>query len=167
MLFYLDMTMQLFNHVSPETAYVINKFPFNFGKFTKVRYWVETNPNYGQKLVTQVFDPKSDSWFAPKHEGYHDIAIITVNDNQIDEYCGHVTPILIKLKPLDVDSLWNLAHYYVFTPFQKWKLVEWLHFRNRVVPPQWQPASAINIPLITQAEQMYKINRNKPFKGDE
>ncbi len=77
----------LFGHVSPETAYLVDDYPYGFRLRCKIRYWVEHKPKHGYRLVTQTTNPKrGDSWNKPKAGTYADLLVIYVNEN------GHVWP---------------------------------------------------------------------------
>lgn len=57
-------------HVSPETAYVVEDYPYGFTLRCKIRYWLETNKN-GTRLVSQTSNPKrGDVWNKPKASTY-------------------------------------------------------------------------------------------------
>jgi hypothetical protein len=53
------MTMQvLTGHVSPETAYVVDDYPYGFRLRCSIRYWIEYKPKLGFRLVSQTTNPK-------------------------------------------------------------------------------------------------------------
>ncbi len=61
----------LIGHVSPETAYVVDDYPYGFTLRCKIRYWIETKPKLGQRLVMQTTNPKKgDIWNKPKFSTY-------------------------------------------------------------------------------------------------
>jgi hypothetical protein len=74
-------------HVSPETAYVVNDYPYGFKLRCKIRYWLEYNPKHGFRLVSQTTNPKSvhEVWNKPKANTYTSIAVMHLDDK------GHVT----------------------------------------------------------------------------
>ena len=45
-------------HVSPETAYIVNDYPYGFNLRCKIRYWIEYKPNKGFRFVSQTSNPK-------------------------------------------------------------------------------------------------------------
>ncbi len=47
----------LVGHTSPETAYVVQDYPYGFRLRCKIRYWVETT-KHGQRVVSQTTNPK-------------------------------------------------------------------------------------------------------------
>lgn len=62
----------LYGHVSPETAYVVNDYPYGFRLRCKIRYWVESHPKKGHRVVTQTTNPKvkDEVWNKPKASTY-------------------------------------------------------------------------------------------------
>jgi hypothetical protein len=61
----------LFNHTSPDTAYVVDDYPFGFRLRCKIRYWLEYKPNHGFRLMSQTTNPKrGDIWNKPKASTY-------------------------------------------------------------------------------------------------
>ncbi len=61
----------LFNHTSPETAYLVDDYPYGFRLRCKIRYWLEWKNKKGFRLVSQTTNPKaSDVWNKPKKSTY-------------------------------------------------------------------------------------------------
>jgi len=62
----------LTGHVSPETAYVVEDYPYGFRLRCKIRYWLEHNPKRGFRFVSQTTNPKrpSEVWNKPKASTY-------------------------------------------------------------------------------------------------
>lgn len=62
----------LFNHVSPETAYVVEDYPYGFRLRCKIRYWLEHREGKGFRLVSQTTNPKRPGapWNKPKASTY-------------------------------------------------------------------------------------------------
>jgi len=58
----------LAGHVSPETAYIVNDYPYGFRLRCKIRYWVEFNAKKGARFFSQTTNPKKpgDPWNTPK-----------------------------------------------------------------------------------------------------
>jgi hypothetical protein len=52
------ITKLLFNHTSPETAYLVDDYPYGFRLRCKIRYWLEYKKNKGFRLVSQTTNPK-------------------------------------------------------------------------------------------------------------
>lgn len=58
-------------HFSPETAYVVDDYPYGFRLRCKIRYWLETN-KHGTRLVSATTNPKREGevWNKPKASTY-------------------------------------------------------------------------------------------------
>lgn len=59
-------------HVSPETAYVVDDYPYGFRLRCKIRYWLEFKPRQGFRFVSQTTNPKraGEVWNKPKASTY-------------------------------------------------------------------------------------------------
>jgi hypothetical protein len=59
-------------HTSPETAYVVDDYPYGFRLRCKIRYWLEFAPKRGFRLVSQTTNPKrpGEVWNKPKASTY-------------------------------------------------------------------------------------------------
>jgi len=58
-------------HTSPETAYVVDDYPYGFRLRCKIRYWLEFHKTHGFRLVSQTTNPKrGDIWNKPKASTY-------------------------------------------------------------------------------------------------
>jgi hypothetical protein len=58
-------------HTSPETAYVVNDYPYGFGLRCSIRYWLEYHPKRGFRFVSQTTNPKrGNTWNKPKASTY-------------------------------------------------------------------------------------------------
>jgi hypothetical protein len=70
--------MQLLHgHISPETAYVVDDYPYGFRLRCKIRYWLEYAPKRGFRFVSQTTNPKlsdrrfsEEVWNKPKASTY-------------------------------------------------------------------------------------------------
>ena len=64
--------MQLLSgHVSPETAYVVDDYPYGFRLRCKIRYWLEFKAKKGFRFVSQTTNPKRGNvWNKPKASTY-------------------------------------------------------------------------------------------------
>lgn len=79
------VTQVLSGHTSPETAYVVNDYPYGFRLRCKIRYWIETNKN-GSRVVSQTTNPKvaGEPWNKPKASTYTPIRVLFLDEQ------GHV-----------------------------------------------------------------------------
>lgn len=48
----------LTGHTSPETAYVVQDYPYGFRLRCQIRYWLEFKAGKGVRLVSQTSNPK-------------------------------------------------------------------------------------------------------------
>lgn len=61
----------LAGHVSPDTAYTVDDYPYGFRLRCKIRYWLEFKPKQGFRLVSQTTNPKRGNvWNKPKASTY-------------------------------------------------------------------------------------------------
>lgn len=76
----------LSGHTSAETAYVVADYPYGFRLRCQIRYWVETKPGHGQRVVSQTTNPKVPGtvWNKPKTSTYSDLRVLFLDEN------GHV-----------------------------------------------------------------------------
>lgn len=58
-------------HVSPDTAYLVEDYPYGYTLRCKKRYWLEWHPKRGFRFVSQTTNPKrGHAWNAPKASTY-------------------------------------------------------------------------------------------------
>lgn len=74
-------------HTSPETAYIIEDYPFGFRLRCKMRVWIETKKGQGMRVVRQTTDPRNagEVWNAPKKSTYDTLKVL-----YIDSDTGHL-----------------------------------------------------------------------------
>jgi len=62
----------LTGHVSPETAFQVDDYPYGYRLRCKIRYWLEYKKGQGTRLVSQTTDPRVDNkrWNKPKPSTY-------------------------------------------------------------------------------------------------
>lgn len=67
-------TVTLKNHVSAETAYVVDDYPYGFRLRCKIRYWLDVDKchRHGIRLMSQTSNPKKPGlvWNKPKASTY-------------------------------------------------------------------------------------------------
>lgn len=70
------ITKLLSGHTSPETAYLVDDYPYGFRLRCKIRYWLEIHPKRGTRFVSQTTNPKRGNtvWNKPKASTYADVA---------------------------------------------------------------------------------------------
>jgi hypothetical protein len=65
------MMKLLKGHISPETAYVVESYPYSFRLRCRIRYWLEHKNGKGFRFVSQTTNPKrGDVWNKPKASTY-------------------------------------------------------------------------------------------------
>ncbi len=61
----------LSGHVSPESAFLVEDYPYGFRLRCKIRYWLEHHPKRGTRFVSQTSNPKRGNvWNKPKASTY-------------------------------------------------------------------------------------------------
>lgn len=62
----------LTGHISDETAYLVEDYPYGFRLRCKKRYWLDYSPTHGVRLVSQTSNPKRPGlvWNKPKASTY-------------------------------------------------------------------------------------------------
>ena len=68
-------------HTSPESAYVIEDYPFGFRLRCKMRVWTETKKGQGMRVVRQTSNPRqnNETWNAPKKSTYDTIKVLYID----------------------------------------------------------------------------------------
>ena len=81
----------LSGHTSPETAYVVADYPYGFRLRCSIRFWIETKPGHGQRVVSQTTDPKRGNvWNKPKASTYAPIKVLYLTAAGTTVYEDHV-----------------------------------------------------------------------------
>lgn len=59
-------------HISPETAYMVDDYPYGFRLRCKIRFWLDVHPKRGVRMMSQTSNPKRPSlvWNKPKASTY-------------------------------------------------------------------------------------------------
>lgn len=73
-----DPITVLHGHTSPETAYVVEDYPYGFRLRCRIRYWIETT-KHGQRTVSQTTNPKRperEIWNTPKASTYSALRVL-------------------------------------------------------------------------------------------
>jgi hypothetical protein len=80
----------LYGHTSPETAYVVESYPYGSGLRCRKRYWLEFKKSHGYRLVSQTTNPKrGDTWNKP-HPGQYVLvaACMYLDDEKHVQWAG-------------------------------------------------------------------------------
>ena len=69
-------------HTSPETAYIVEDYPYGLRLRCKIRYWLETKKGFGQRLVSQTTNPKrpGEVWNKSKAGTYNVVAVMILDE---------------------------------------------------------------------------------------
>ena len=80
----------LYGHTSPETAYVVDDYPYGFRLRCKIRYWLEYKDGFGWRFVSQTTNPKKGNiWNKPKCSTYVDFgACMFLNEENHVHWTG-------------------------------------------------------------------------------
>ena len=120
----------LYQHKSPETAYVVDDYPWGFRLRTKIRYWIESKKGYGQRFASQTVNPKTGCWCAPKYSTYYPIILMYLDEkNHVKSWC------LSKYSEEEFYKKFQDKHLSYLDDFQKDQLCELLayaHVMNHV-----------------------------------
>lgn len=110
----------LMGHVSPETAYLIDDYPYGFTLRCKMRCWLEFKPGRGCRMMWQTSNPKKSGevWNKPKASTY----MLFGGCMYLDEK-GHVQ--------------WSGAHVYMTAA----ELQAWMDQFGAGLPPLARPAA--------------------------
>lgn len=74
-------------HVSPETAYIIEDYPFGFTLRCKKRVWLEYRKQLGFRMCSQTTNPKKKGmWNKPKYSNYQGLAGVLYLDGLDNNY---------------------------------------------------------------------------------
>lgn len=71
----------LAGHVSQETAFLQEDYPYSFHLRCQRRVWLEYKERFGYRLATQTSNPKKAGliWNAPKYGVYHPLAVLVID----------------------------------------------------------------------------------------
>lgn len=78
----INMTKVLSGHVSPETAYVVDDYPYGFRLRCKIRYWLEYKKSQGWRFMSQTTNPKvsDEVWNKPKASTYGALGVMYLDE---------------------------------------------------------------------------------------
>ena len=72
---------------SPETAIVVDDYPYGFKLRTQIRYWIEyKSDKVGYRFASQTLNPKTGVWNKPKYSTYSPLAVLVRDDES-----GHIS----------------------------------------------------------------------------
>ena len=85
----------LTGHTSPETAFLIEDYPYGRTVRTQKRVWIEEKPKKGYRLMEQTKNPKTGAWNKPAAGTYVDFGMAMFLDEKgyVQHVAvGHYTP---------------------------------------------------------------------------
>ena len=65
----------IYGHTDPDTALVVEDYPYGFTLRTQIRYWIESNKR-GDRFVSQTLNPKTGQWNKPKASTYNEVKVM-------------------------------------------------------------------------------------------
>jgi hypothetical protein len=78
-------------HVSPESAFVVDDYPYGFRLRCKIRYWIEYKAKLGFRCMSQTTNPKrpGEVWNKPKASTYYRFGgALYLNDDDHVQFAG-------------------------------------------------------------------------------
>jgi len=63
-----------------ENPYIVNDYPYGFNWRTNKRYWIESKKGFGQRVVSQTLNPKTNKWNKPKKSVYYVVLGSYINE---------------------------------------------------------------------------------------
>lgn len=139
--------LQIIGHEGEPQALLLPFFPYHFGAYTAIKYWTETNPSYGQRLVHQIFNPVTCVWNKPKRSGFSDIVILLVQDNPNQMQYGMVEHITFNFDTATQTQCEEFVQSYYFDDTQHKYVVKQLQKRITPFMPIWKPKPPLWSPL--------------------
>jgi hypothetical protein len=122
--------LQLTTHVSQETAFRFDYFPYTFGHYCPIRVWVDSKTGKGQRLAYRTFNPIDREWTKPKLSAYFDLVFLF-------EKHGFVTEQLISFQSMPLDDLLHIVSHYYVTSEQKQRIQAYLATVANVGRTNW------------------------------
>lgn len=126
----------LHGHVSPETAFVVEDYPYGFRLRCRQRHWLETKAGHGVRHVTQTTNPKQSGhpWNKPKAGTYSRGLYFLYQDDAND----HVNCTGIGSGSLPEDMVPFFARWQdQFTAEQHHARVKLLAYSHHSCPAYW------------------------------
>jgi hypothetical protein len=121
---------QLSGHSTIDSAFTIPRFPYYFGAYTSVRYWIETKFVYGQRAITQIYDPATMAWFKPKPGSYFDFVFLLVENDQNALNLGLLKIVELNVSNMSDEDLATLHLKYILDEHQKTRLISAINDRH-------------------------------------
>lgn len=122
----------IYGHTSPETAYVVDDYPWGFRLRTTIRYWIESKPGKvgGQRFMSQTINPKTGLWCKPKAGIYYEVIVLYLDENK------HVKHELVYINDERGDvECFSHTHWDKLDDFQRdqmAKVTKWMDLNDRL-----------------------------------
>lgn len=98
----IEKVKVLHGHVSPDTSYLVDDYPYGRRLRCQIRYWVDTAERGaakgGQRFARQTTNPKvaGDPWNKPHYSTYSGMVVLYLDSNEHVQHWGidphHITP---------------------------------------------------------------------------
>lgn len=146
------------NHISEDTAFLVNDYPYGFKLRCQIRYWLEYHEKLGIRFVSQTNNPKKNNvWNKPKHSTYSLISGCMFLDNN-----NHVNFIGLTEYSDYKESLEFYNTYHEGIPEKGIdKILLWLDTKKR-----YEDKISNGIDYVTAGKEVIQENilNNKRFK---
>ena len=163
----------IYQHTSPETAYLVDDYPWGFRLRTKIRYWIESKDakNGGQRFASQTINPKPGEWCKPKYSTYSPIMVMYLDEKD------HVkVTCLSTYSKSEIIDKFKEDHLPFLTDFQKQALKELIaydkvmkHVTFEITPSKIGPVSLFSREPseIAKREQLLKEQEEREAEKAE
>ena len=156
----------LYGHTSPESAYVVEDYPWGFRLRTTIRYWIETKEakNGGQRFCSQTINPKTGKWCEPKKSTYSHVILMFLDENEHVK-TEHIT---MYAKSETIRSFVEF-HREQLSEFQKAQLKELLAINEvmKHVTFEVRPYSSGSVSLLSQDPEDIKKRESLAKEQEE
>lgn len=153
----------LYGHTSPESAKVVNNYPWGFRLRTTIRYWIESKKAHGQRFASQTINPKTRKWCAPKYSTYAPIIIMYLDEKE------HVTWTCLRTyDELEEITAFKETHLDYLDDFQKQQLKEIIAYKTVMKHVNWTiTPSSVGAVSLTSQDPIDVAKRNQIMKEQE
>jgi hypothetical protein len=178
---------QQFGHYSEQTGLMVTKFPLYYGKYTILKIWAELSAGgKKQKYMTQLWNPDTNTWNKPKHNGLNDLVVLALNADPYSAQCGLPEPQIFNFANLTRDEILTIANTFVFDEVQRTiitaKLKDFAEAGKPPEPPvRWQESTdpeflnsnlritsgqvSANKPMLAQKTKIWRLLPESLIKG--
>jgi hypothetical protein len=153
----------IYGHVSPETAYVVEDYPWGFRLRTTIRYWIESKKakNGGQRFASQTINPKTGKWCAPKYSIYSQIMVMFLDENSHVKY----TSLGMNDKPEWIEKF-KETHLSHMCPFQMHQLRDVIAYSNVMQHVTFEFKAVRSEPVSLFSQDPIEIEKRKSLLAE-